>query len=186
MCIDLSSEALKIAKKKLGGHGSVIVGDYLELDTSSDSPFDGAALINVLYHCDKNRQEEFVRKILSDLSPGANLVIVYSNPFTFSSILTGFFVGVKHVLIEICTGKQRKNLKNPIYFYRHPITFWKRFGNEAKITKFAWRTFSPQLEKLIFREKLGGRFLLRILFNIEKTPIWSYFSEYTLVVLRKI
>ena len=185
VCVDLSNEALKIARNKLGGEGRFILGDYLELPSLKDAPFSAAALINVLYHCDKMRQEEFVRKILNDLTPGAKLVIIYSNPYTFSALLTKFLVGVKRSLM-IRRGKDRKGLENPIYFYRHSIRFWKRFTMEAEVSKFAWRTFSPQLEKLLFHQKFGGRLMLKILFNLEKIPSWAYFSEYTLVVLKKI
>jgi SAM-dependent methyltransferase len=185
VCVDLSEEALKLAKNKIGKHGVFIVGDYLHLEASKEAPFAGATLINVLYHIEKNKQEELVRKILADLRPGANLVIVYSNPRTLSAIVTKFLVAIKHKFIEGVRRKNIETLENPIYFFRHPISFWDNFRNEAFVTTSAWRTFSPALERLLFREHLFGAHFLRVLFRLEKCKFWGLISEYTLIVLKK-
>jgi ubiquinone/menaquinone biosynthesis C-methylase UbiE len=56
VCNDLSQEALKIARSKIGVHGKYIVGDYLAMSSLREAPFDGAAFINVLYHVEKVSQ----------------------------------------------------------------------------------------------------------------------------------
>lgn len=84
ICVDLSEKALSIAEKKIGLKGRYLVGDYLTLSPLKYGPFDGATLINVLYHVDKDKQFELVKKILSELNPGKKLVVVYSNSRTFS------------------------------------------------------------------------------------------------------
>lgn len=143
VCVDLSSKALGLAEKRIGKHGIFVLGDYLSLGLLKEAPFDGATLINVLYHVEKERQERLVRKILNDLKPGAKLVIVYSNPRTFSAVITRFLVSVKRKFNFILRGSSGIKSRNPIYFYRFPFSFWNRFENEATIEVKAWRTFSP-------------------------------------------
>jgi ubiquinone/menaquinone biosynthesis C-methylase UbiE len=186
VCVDLSKEALILAKEKIGTHGRFIVGDYLQLQPLEETPFAGATLINVLYHVEKSKQAVLVRRILGDISPGAKLVVVYSNPRTFSALVTKLLVKVKHSAMRFTPGGERQSLDNPIYFFRFPLGFWNQFGDEAKITKSTWRTFSPALEKLIFRKSFFGKFFLKILFKLEEMRLWVHVAEYTIVVLQKI
>jgi SAM-dependent methyltransferase len=185
VCVDLSEEALRMAKVKIGEHGRYIVGDYLTLPPLDQAPFAGAVLVNVLYHVDKSNQAKLVRKVIDDLSPGAKLVIIYSNPRTLSACLTQFAVRLKHLIHRILKNTASDSLENPIYFYRYPLNFWKQFENEAIIKKFAWRTFSPALEKILFRDNLFGKFSFRFFFWVEKFSFWVHFSEYSLITLEK-
>jgi SAM-dependent methyltransferase len=185
VCVDLSEEALKLARSKIGAHGRYIVGDYLALETLQEAPFDGATLINVLYHVEKESQETLVRKILGDLRPGGRLVIVYSNPRTFSAFLTAALVRMKHFMIKVTQRENGDDLQNPIYFYRHPSKFWNRFEDQSEVSIKAWRTFSPALEKLFFRKRFFGHFLLLNLFRIENWDRWYKYSEYSIIVLQK-
>ena len=185
ICVDLSQAALDLAKEKIGNHGEYIKGDYLGIPTPIFAPYDGAALINVLYHVDKDNQAELVRKILNDLNKKSKLVIVYSNPHTISALLTRLSVFMLHLLKKIILGRRKVELDNPIYFYRHPNSFWNQFTDVAFIEQKAWRTFSPSLEKIFFKRFLGGKALLKILFRLEQYTAWKKVAEYTLIVLEK-
>lgn len=185
VCVDLSSEALKLAKEKIGDHGEFIVGDYLLLPTPKSAPFDGATLINVLYHVKREEQEKLVRKILSDLKSGAKLVIVYSNPYSPSAIITRILVQLKRQLRRLSSRKSAASLENPIYFYRFPLEFWKQFEDVAEVKIRAWRTFSPALEKLLFRKRLFGAKLLRMTFSLENHKWWSRIAEYPIIIIQK-
>lgn len=185
VCVDLSKKALIQAEQKIGAKGIFIEGDYLDIATPKQAPFSGATLINVLYHVDKSKQELLVRRILSDLKPGAKLVIVYSNPHTFSAVLTAFLVSVKRLANKLGVLNSQSSSANPIYFYRFPLFFWQKFEDVAKLETKAWRTFSPALEKLFFRRYAGGRTFLRFFYWLENFKIWTRFAEYTLVVMEK-
>jgi SAM-dependent methyltransferase len=185
VCVDLSSEALKLAKEKIGDHGDFIVGDYLLLPTPKSAPFDGATLINVLYHVKREDQEKLVRKILNDLKPGAKLVIVYSNPHSPSAVITKILVQVKRQLGLLTSRKNRATHGNPIYFFRFPLDFWKRFEDQAEVQIRAWRTFSPALEKLMFRKHFFGAGLFRIIFKLENQKWWNRVAEYPIIIMEK-
>ena len=185
ICVDLSQAALDLAMKKIGEHGEFILGDYLVIPTPVFAPYDGAALINVLYHVDKGKQADLVRKILHDLNVGSKLVIVYSNPNTISALLTKFSVSIIHLIKRIFLRRSKAELKNPIYFFRYSNRFWVQFTDVANVEWKAWRTFSPALEKILFKRFFGGKSLLKVLFKLEEMKIWKNMAEYTLIILEK-
>jgi 2-polyprenyl-3-methyl-5-hydroxy-6-metoxy-1,4-benzoquinol methylase len=185
ICVDLSEKALKVAEQRIGLKGRYFVGDYLTIPTLEFAPYDGATLINVLYHVDKDLQSTLVRKVLSELSPGKKLVIVYSNSSTLSALVTQILVKLKHLLLQVFGRKMKRDLANPIYFYRHNSKFWKQFSDDASIEILTWRTFSPPLERLIFRRLVLGRLGLRILFRLEQVSLWAKLAEYPMIVLTK-
>jgi hypothetical protein len=185
ICVDLSKKALKVAERRIGTKGRYIIGDYLSLPPLEFAPYDGATLINVLYHVEKELQSSLVRKVLSELNPGKKLVIVYSNPNTLSAAVTQAVVFGKHLFLRIFGKQKTRDLANPIYFYRHRPNFWKQFSDLAYTEILSWRTFSPSLEKLIFRKLLLGEIGLRMLFRLEQYSFWAKFSEYQMIVLTK-
>lgn len=185
VCVDLSKSALDRARKKIGSHGIFICGNFLEIDYLEQAPFDGATLINVLYHVEISKQALLIRKILGDLRPGAKLVVVYSNPKSFSAFLTSLIVKTIHFAKSLFFKTSLEVFSNPIYFERNNLSFWKQFNDEADVEIRAWRTFSPALEKFLFRKFLGGHLLLRILYKLENTRYWYLVSEYQMIVLRK-
>lgn len=185
VCVDLSAEALKLARMRIGEHGQFIVGDYLSLDSLPQAPFDGATLINVLYHVDRDKQELLVKKILDDLKIGAKLIVVYSNANTLSAVTTRLLVLFKKYLNRIMNPRRQQTGVNPIYFYRHPLVFWQNFSDIAKVDIVAWRTFSPPLEKLLFKRQFFGKFLLKVLYRCESFGWWSRFAEYPMIILTK-
>lgn len=185
VCVDLSEKALKVAEKKIGHKGTCIVGDYMSLAPLDFAPYDGATLINVLYHIDKDLQAVLVRKILSELNVEKRLVVVYSNPYTISAALTRIGVFGKHLFKRALHKRNQSELGNPIYFYRHKPKFWKQFSDEASIAVYSWRTFSPPLERILFRRLLLGKLGLQALFILEHFSLWAKFSEYQMIVLTK-
>ena len=186
VCVDLSNVALEQAKARIKTHGIFIRGDYLKIPTPEEAPFDGAALINVLYHVEKTSQAKLVRKMLEDLAVNKNLVVVYSNPQSLSTIISSILVGVKHFFERVALRRTSMELSNPIYFNRHKLSFWNEFKDVSEVQIRAWRTFSPSLEKLLFRKAFGGRYLLRLLLRLENFRFWYLISEYQMIILRKI
>jgi hypothetical protein len=160
------------------------VGDYLEIKTEYE-PYAGATLINVLYHVDLNLQEKLVRKIIGELESGAALVVVYSNPKSFSSRLNTSLVFAKRFFRLVFQRRNFNSQSNPIYFERHELNFWNLFESECYVKVMAWRTFTPAIEKVLFRKFFLGKKLLHLLFNIEKQKAWARIAEYQMITLTK-
>jgi SAM-dependent methyltransferase len=174
-CVDFSATALSQARTKLGDKGRYFQGDFLDAKLLNVYNFDAALLINVLYHVRIDMQEEFVLKLLSHLRPGGKAIIVYSNPRSISTKITNLGKSMKSF---------RKNSKQDsvsIYFQRHDLAFWDKFNESAVIKIYAWRTFSPQIEKVLFRNKK----MLDVLFRLENLSWWWKISEYQTIVLEK-
>ena len=174
-CVDFSAKALTQARTKLGNKGYYFQGDFLDKELLQVYDFDAALLINVLYHVKIDMQEEFILKILSHLRPGGKAIIVYSNPRSISTQITKLGKSIKSF------RKKTKHDSESIYFQRHDLTFWNKFNETAVIEIYAWRTFSPQIEKVFFRNKQ----MLDLLFRMENLSWWWKISEYQTIVLQK-
>jgi SAM-dependent methyltransferase len=185
VCVDMSQRALDLARNRIGVKGVFYRGDFLTLPRLSEAPFDGAALVNVLYHVQKDSQQALVEKILQELNPGAKLVVVYSNPNSFSSTLTKWLLKLKRLLQKLHLIRKPRFSENPIYFYRHPIQFWDNFSGLANVQVKAWRTLDPSLETLISKNYFFARVLLNLFFRLEEREFWAKIAEYQLVILEK-
>ena len=63
-CIDLSSSALESAKNKIGDHGVFLHGSFFDI-LLEENYFDCAISLHTIYHIDKNKQEEAVKKLIN-------------------------------------------------------------------------------------------------------------------------
>ena len=78
-CVDLSSNALEGAKKKIGDHGVFLKGSFFDI-TLEENFFDCSISLHTIYHIDKDKQEEAVRKLIYVTKSGQPIIVVYSNP----------------------------------------------------------------------------------------------------------
>lgn len=78
-CIDLSPTALEGAKNKIGDHGVFLQGSFIDIPLEQNF-FDCSISLHTIFHIDKDRQEDAVRKLLFVTKPEKPVIIVYSNP----------------------------------------------------------------------------------------------------------
>ena len=178
-CVDLSSKALNDAKKKIGDRGEFLCGSFFDLDLE-DNFFDCAISLHTIYHMDKDKQEEAVRKLIRVTKPGQPIIIVYSNPDTFTKYL---IAPLKRIKNAFSSNKQQDKL----YFYSHSLSWWDRFKDEVDITIVPWRSFyGPQQKVLIPNNKVGKK-TLDILFDLEeKFPnFFVKHFQYPMLILKK-
>ena len=93
-CVDLSSSALEGAKKKIGDHGVFLHGSFFDIPLEEDF-FDCTVSLHTIYHIDKDKQEEAVRKLIKVTKPEKPVIIVYSNP---NAITSSFLKRASHLL----------------------------------------------------------------------------------------
>jgi ubiquinone/menaquinone biosynthesis C-methylase UbiE len=67
-CVDLSSAALEMAKRLIGAHGEFLHGSFFNIPMEENF-FDCALSLHTIYHIDKDKQEEAVRKLLYVTKP---------------------------------------------------------------------------------------------------------------------
>jgi len=78
-CVDLSSQALKSAEKKLGEHGVYLCGSFFELEFAPET-FDCAISLHTIYHMDRDLQELAVRKLIAVCTRSAGYHRVFQSP----------------------------------------------------------------------------------------------------------
>lgn len=187
-CVDLSENALAVAKQKLGSDGEYFHGSFFDLDFEEDS-FDCSLSLHTIYHMDKEKQEEAVRKLIKVTKPGQPVIIVYGNPASLVSRLMSLTIikklrGIKSNNLVI---KQTQDTKADLYFFLHPLDWWDRFSDTAKVTVYPWRSFSADAQKKLFPSNSLGTLLLKLLFRLEdRFPrLFVKQAQYPMIVLTK-
>ena len=187
-CVDLSSEALKHARMKIGDHGVFLHGSFFDISLEENF-FDCAVSLHTIYHIDKDKQEEAVRKLIYVTKPGKPVIIVYSNPNAIVSFLRLPYRLLRRArsLLEKPEkkGKQEEDLS--LYFHAHPIEWWNRFSDIASVKILPWRSFSSYIQKrLIPDNKIGGK-MFDILFNLEDRfpDFFVKYFQFPMIILTK-
>jgi hypothetical protein len=133
--------------------------------------------MHTIYHIDKDKQEEAIRKIIDLTKPGAPVVIVYGNPDTLIH-------KSKKIVLALLRKEDKKTL---IYGYTHPLSWWKKFEDVAQVKIYPWRSFSAQHQKILFPNNVLGSILFRILWNLEEwfPRFFAHHFQYPMIVLKK-
>lgn len=189
-CVDLSSGALDGAKKKIGDHGVFLHGSFFDIPLDENF-FDCAVSLHTIYHIDKNKQEDAVRKLIKVTKPEKPVIIVYSNPDTFVSFLSSLlpFSTTRRAKLLLRNDKEapQKNKDLSLYSYAHPIAWWNRFGDIASVKILPWRSFSAGAQKrLIPNNKIGSK-MFDLLFNLEERfpDFFAKHFQYPMIILTK-
>ncbi len=185
-CIDLSSKALDEAKKEIGDYGVFLCGSFFDI-ALGDNFFDCSISLHTIYHIDKDKQEEAVRKLIRVTKPGMPVIIVYSNPKTLISRC--FIVPIRFLksIKSLFSGKAKKEDSPGIYSYRHPLTWWKRFNDTAEIKILPWRSFASEHQKILIPNNRIGKKIFDVLFDMEERfpDFFVRHFQYPMVVLIK-
>jgi ubiquinone/menaquinone biosynthesis C-methylase UbiE len=185
-CVDLSSKAIDDAKKKIGDHGVFLCGSFLDIYLEEDF-FDCTISLHTIYHIDKDKQEEAVRKLIKVTKPGKPIIIVYSNPHTIIRCLE-LPLRLFRRIEKLLRKPEKGNEKRPgLYFFAHPIGWWHRFRDVADIQIVPWRSFGSNHQKALIPNNKVGKKMFDILFNMEEQfpNIFVKYFQYPLIILRK-
>lgn len=185
-CVDLSLEALEEVKKKIGDHGVLLHGSFFNIRLEENF-FDCTVSLHTVYHIDKDKQEEAVRKLLFVTKPGKPVIIVYSNPNTLLVSSPFQLLGrIKRVL-----KKPEKKLKleedTLLYFHSHPNEWWNRFSDISSVKILPWRSFDSNTQKRFIPDNKTGRKMFDMLFNLEDRfpDFFAKHFQYTMIILKK-
>jgi len=193
-CVDLSSNALEGAKKKIGEHGVFLNGSFFDIPLKENF-FDCAISLHTIYHIDKDKQEEAVRKLINVTKPGQPIIIVYSNPNRIFKWVTRFitlpFILVRKLkdLFRKLSKKEDQEEDLDLYFHAHPIKWWNRFSDVAtKINIMPWRSLNSEIQKcLIPNNKIGKKIFDIIFYLEERFPNFfvKYFCYPMIIITKK-
>jgi ubiquinone/menaquinone biosynthesis C-methylase UbiE len=180
-CVDLSANALADAQKKIGDHGVFLNGSFFDIPLEENF-FDCTLSLHTIYHMDKEKQAEAVRKLIKVTKPNKKIIIVYSNPNTLHGIFYNF---VKKIVFAL--GKKRKPENSYLYFHAYPIKWWDQFNDYGKVEIFPWRSLPAQYQKLLFPNNKLGQWMFDCLFGLEeKFPrFFVKHFQYPMIVITK-
>jgi ubiquinone/menaquinone biosynthesis C-methylase UbiE len=184
-CVDLSNKALADAQRKIGDQGVFLHGSFFDLELEQNH-FDCAISLHTIYHMDKQKQAQAVRKLLKVTKPEQPVIIVYRNPNTL----------VEHFVAPLRKLKQGwKKLNNTsgekettqLYAHAHPLDWWDQFRDVAAVEIFPWRSFFAPHQKILIPDNRLGEKLFAILYQLEeKFPnFFVRHFQYPMIVLRK-
>lgn len=165
-CVDLSSGALEQAKKKIGDHGVFLHGSFFDIPME-DNFFDCALSLHTIYHMDKDKQEEAVRKLIRVTKPGKPVIIVYANTFLRSSLPFRVLRRVRGILNKP-DNKAASEQDLCLYYHPHPIEWWRRFGDVANVKILPWRSFGSNIQKRLIPNNKIGKMMFDVLFKLEE------------------
>jgi len=181
-CVDLSLAALEAAKEKIGSHGVFLPGSLFDIPLEENF-FDCTISLHTIYHIDKDRQEEAVRKLVYATKPGKPVIIVYSNPGALIYKLVWMFKKLRLVK----SGKADSQAEGGLYFYAHPIQWWDRFKDTVDLRILPWRSFDSSVQKRLIPDNNIGRKILDTLFKLEERfpRFFVKYFQYPMVILIK-
>lgn len=174
VCVDISGRALDAARSKLGDRGEYVRASLLDLPFP-DGHFDAAVSLHTIYHVDEKDQETAVRELLRVLKPGAPAVVVYANPDRLAARL------------KRLVRRPRGPESGPIYFFAHPLAWWKRFSDEAAVAIVPWRSLNANESRRLIPDNALGVRIFRAVLAFEKSfPRFAAWSGcYPMIVLTK-
>jgi ubiquinone/menaquinone biosynthesis C-methylase UbiE len=184
-CVDLSQQALDAAREKIGDHGEFLLGSIFDIPLKKDF-FDCVVSLHTIYHIDKDKQDEVVRKLVEVVKPGKPVIIIYSNPDGINSRL-GWIKKILNYRPRLICDPKLKEESSSLYFYPHELKWWNRFNDIADVKILPWRTFGTNIQTKIFPNNAIGSKLFTVLFFLEdKFPnFFVKFSTYPMVILTK-
>ena len=166
-CIDLSSSALESAKNKIGDHGVFLEGSFFDIPLE-ENYFDCAISLHTIYHIDKNKQEEAVKKLINITKENKPVIIVYSNPKTIFSFPFRMARHIKRLLKKFGLTFFGEKREGSLYYYCYPIEWWYQFKDIAHVEILPWRSFGSNVQKLFFPNNKIGSKMFTLLFHLEE------------------
>ena len=162
-------------------------GSFLDIPLE-DNFFDCTVSLHTIYHIDKQRQEEAVRKLLRVTKPGRPVIIVYSNPRPFGSSLKPLSRLARKVAnLAKSRDEKAKQDEAPLYFHCHRISWWNRFNDVATVRILLWRSFHADVQKRWIPDNRLGKRMFEVLYNLEERfpGFFAKRAQYPMIVLAK-
>jgi SAM-dependent methyltransferase len=207
VCLDISSLALKEARKRIGDHGLFVVGDLANLPFKADA-FDAVVSMHVIYHLPMEDQETAFREFYRVLEPGGEAVVIYSwgehsvlmqlanIPVRFAGWLLRLYGRIRFGKDRPMKVKDREIdeetvallTKPGLYSFKHDHHWLRnKVGDLPGFEIRIWRTVSSAFLRALVHRQFFGRLWLRLLFWMEERfpHILGRWGQYPMVLFQK-
>jgi ubiquinone/menaquinone biosynthesis C-methylase UbiE len=213
VCVDLSLQGLREARKRKEGHVLCVAADVANLPFAN-STFDGIVSLHTIHHVPPEEKQQAFFEIYRVLRSGHRAVVVngWSSALLSDRILKlvgwlekpgELLSGLKNKLSgqhkrirlepaqqdpEAANEEQKQKSVTGTYIDKMtPAGLKETLGEEIDFRIFVWRTLNTRAMRTLIKPWLLGKFWLRLLYTLEeKYP--RYFGEngqYPMVILQK-
>jgi ubiquinone/menaquinone biosynthesis C-methylase UbiE len=203
VCLDISILALQEARKRLNGHGLMVVADVANLPFKPEV-FEGAVSLHTLHHLPLSEQKKAYHELQRVLTSGSSAVIV--NGWTDSPLMRRWQWLVRLMERMGKWFERHKNRTAPdsekpndsvastakekptgTFVEKLDAGWLHREMPDLALKIYVWRSVSVRFLRAVIHRVLGGKLWLRLLYNLEERyPV--YFGEngqYPLIVLSR-
>lgn len=195
VCADISSLALKEARRRLGEKGLYVIADVAQLPFGSEV-FDGIVSLHTLHHIPLEEQANVYFDFHHLLLPGSSGVVV--NGWTLSPLmnLVNLPMRVMNKIWSLGKKKADRAAKDePIpqqptgtfVSKNSPAWLHEQLAGKMDYEILVWRSVTVRFLRTLIHSWLGGKYWLRLLYWLEeRAPRWfGEKGQYPLVVIRK-
>lgn len=201
VCADISMVALKEARQRIGnrqegGQGLFVVADVANLPFA-DQVFDGVVSLHTIHHLPSNEHKQAFLELFRVLGVSRTAVVV--NGWESSTISKLFVSPVKWLrrIQKRVTRRLGNRPQQPSVhkgdavstFVNKQNAGWLKneVGTLIPLNIYVWRTLSVRFLKAYIHPRLGGRWLLRQLYQVEERfpQFMGEHGLYPLIVLEK-
>lgn len=191
VCLDISIQALREARARIGEHGLFVVADLANLPFKADS-FDAEVSMHAIHHLALEEHPRAYTEMYRVLKPGRSAAVVNGWHEPLLSRLAEPLIG----LMRRFSGKSAKQKKNWLEesdpagtFVRKMTPEWlkREVGSQMPLEIRPWRSLSTRLLRWFVHPRLGGRLFLRLVFRLEEIfpRFFGENGQYPLIVIRK-
>jgi hypothetical protein len=200
VCLDISIVALKEARDRIGDHGLYVVGDAARLPFAP-RVFDGAVSLHTFHHLPRSEQKVAYHELYRVIEEGGAAVVV--NGWRSSPLMRLFdplIKGLKWSYILYCRLRGREAPAPGAELVEKEEQSWGTYvekadaawlenelGGEIPMQIRTWRSLKTGFLRALIYPKLGGRWILRMIFWLEdRFPhFFGRFGQYPLIVVQR-
>lgn len=207
VCADISIQALKEARKRIGEHGLYVVADIANLPFAPDV-FDGVVSLHTIHHLPQDEHLQAYKALYRVLKSQRQAVVVngwgeaaFANRLSRAArFVNRVRAGLQRRLRDqqndqvakdtttASTGPEKAAAPSGTFVRKNDAAWLKSsVGAEMPIEIFVWRSVGVNVLRTFVHSGWGGRWLLRLLFWMEERwPRWfGENGQYPLVVISK-
>jgi len=202
VCADISIQALREARKRIGDRGLFVVSDVANLPFAPNI-FDGVVSLHTIHHLPMEEHIHAYQGLERVLAPASRAVVVngWADPFLARFLLKPmrwmnrlqgiarriFGRPAPKVKAQPTTPKTKNKAKST--FVRKSDAAWlvKEVGERISLEILVWRSVSVKHTRTFIHAGWGGKALLRILYFFEERfpHFFGENGQYPLVVIAK-
>ncbi len=191
ICLDISIQALREARERIGDHGLFVVGDLANLPFKTES-FDGAVSMHAIHHLALEEHSRAYVELYRVLKPGRTGVVVNGWHEPLLICMAEPLIG----LMRRLSGKGAKKKKDwsaqddPEGTFVAKLTpQWlkREIGSKMPLEIRPWRSLSTRLMRWFIHARLGGKQWLRLVYRLEESfpRFFAENGQYPMIVIRK-